>query len=68
MIEVTDDQIEAAMRAIYDDTHNVAEGAAAASVAAMLSERDVIAGRTVAVVLTGGNVDRATFAGVLAPG
>jgi threonine dehydratase len=68
VIEVSDDQIEAAMRAIYDDTHNVAEGAAAASVAAMLSERDLIAGRTVAVVLTGGNVDRDTFARVLAAG
>ena len=68
LVEVTDDQIEAAMRAIYDDTHNVAEGAAAAAVAAMLSERDAVRGRTVGVVLTGGNVDRATFVRVLAAG
>lgn len=68
LVEVTDDQIEAAMRAIYDDTHNVAEGAAAAGVAAMLSERDAVRGRTVGVVLTGGNVDRATFVRVLAAG
>lgn len=68
LVEVTDDQIEAAMRAIYDDTHNVAEGAAAAGVAAMLSERDAVRGRTVGVVLTGGNVDRATFARVLVAG
>lgn len=66
VVEVTDDEIEAAMRAIYDDTHNVAEGAAASSVAAMLRERETIRGRAVAVVLTGGNVDRATFARVLA--
>jgi threonine dehydratase len=65
VVEVTDDQIEAAMRAIYDDTHNVAEGAAAASVAAMLSERDRIRGRAVGVVLTGANVDRTVFARVL---
>jgi threonine dehydratase len=66
VVEVTDDQIEAAMRAIYDDTHNVAEGAAAATVAALLSERDRIRGRVVGVVLSGGNVDRAVFARVLA--
>jgi threonine dehydratase len=65
VVEVTDDQIEAAMRAIYDDTHNVVEGAAAASVAAMLSERDRIRGRAVGVVLTGANVDRTVFARVL---
>ena len=68
VVEVSDDQIEAAMRAIYDDTHHVAEGAAASSVAAMLSERDEIRGRPVGVVLTGANVDRAVFTRVLAEG
>jgi threonine dehydratase len=68
LVEVTDDQIEAAMRAIYDDTHNVAEGAAASTVAALLSERDQIQGRAVGVVLTGANVDRSVFARVLAEG
>jgi threonine dehydratase len=66
LVEVSDDQIEEAMRAIYDDTHNVAEGAAASSVAAMLSERDRIRGRSVGVVLTGANVDREVFARILA--
>ena len=68
VVEVTDDQIEAAMRAIYDDTHNVAEGAAASTVAALLGDRDrdLIHGRPVGVVLTGANVDRAIFARVLA--
>ena len=66
VVEVSDDEIESAMRAIYDDTHNVAEGAAASAVAALLRERDRIQGRTVGVVLTGGNVDRAIFARVLA--
>jgi threonine dehydratase len=65
VLEVTDDAIEAAMRAIYDDTHNVAEGAAASSVAALLGERDKVRGRPVAVVLTGANVDRTLFASVL---
>jgi threonine dehydratase len=65
VVEVSDEQIEAAMQAIYDDTHNVAEGAGAAAVAALLAEREAIAGRRVAVVLTGGNVDRDVFARVL---
>ena len=66
VIEVTDDQIEAAMRAIYDDTHNVTEGAAASTVAALVSERDRVQGLAVGVVFTGANVDRAAFARVLA--
>jgi threonine dehydratase len=65
VVEVSDDQIEEAMRAIYDDTHNVAEGAAASSMAAMLSERDQIRGCSVGVVLTGANVDRSVFARIL---
>jgi threonine dehydratase len=65
LVEVGDDEIECAMRAIYDDTHNVAEGAGAAAIAALLRERDAIAGRRVAVVITGGNVDRTVFARVL---
>jgi len=65
VVEVSDDQIEDAMGAIYDDTHNVAEGAGAAAVAGVLAEREAIAGRRVAAVVTGGNVDRAVFARVL---
>ena len=61
VVEVTDDQVEDAMRAIYDDTHNVAEGAGAAATAAMLAECDAIRGNTVAVVLSGANVDRNVF-------
>jgi threonine dehydratase len=66
VVEVTDDEIEAAMRAIYDDTHNVAEGAAASALAALLQERHAVQGRDVAVVLTGANVDAAIFSRVLA--
>ncbi len=65
IVEVTDDEIEAAMRAIYDDTHNVAEGAAASALAALLKECDLASGRDVAIVLTGANVDAAVFARVL---
>ena len=65
LVEVTDDEIEGAMRALFADTHNVAEGAGAAALAALLQERDRMRGRRVAVVLTGGNVDASTFARVL---
>jgi threonine dehydratase len=57
VVEVTDDEVERAMGAIFDDTHNVAEGAGAVGLAAILRERDRIAGRRVGFVLTGANVD-----------
>ena len=60
-IEVTEDEIRSAMRAVYEDTHNVAEGAAAASIAAVIKDRDRIAGKRVGAILTGGNVDREVF-------
>jgi threonine dehydratase len=66
VVMVTDDEVAAAMRAVFDDTHNVAEGAGAAPVAAILKERDGLRDKRVAAVLTGGNVDRAMFAEVLA--
>ena len=66
VVEVTDDEIEEAMRAIYEDTHNVAEGAAATSLAAVMRERDRLRGRTAAIVLTGANVDSQLFAPILA--
>jgi len=65
LVEVSEEEIAAAMRAIYEDTHNVAEGAGAASVAAVLKERDQVSGKRVGVVLTGGNVDREVFMGAL---
>jgi threonine dehydratase len=65
VVEVRDEDVEAAMRAIFDDTHNVAEGAAAAGLAAVLQERALIAGQRVGIVLTGANVDAAVFARAL---
>jgi threonine dehydratase len=66
--QVSDDEIEAAMRAYFSDTHNVAEGAAGGALAALLRDRGSIAGKRVGVVLTGGNVDADAFARVLAAG
>ena len=65
IVEVSDVEIEAAMRAIYRDTHNVAEGAAAAALAGAIQEQDANRGKRIGVVLTGGNVDADVFARVL---
>jgi threonine dehydratase len=66
VVEVTDDAVGAAMRALFTDTHNVAEGGGAAGLAALLGEREWVQGRRAAVVLSGANVDADVFARVLA--
>jgi threonine dehydratase len=65
VVEVSDADVEEAMRAYFDDTHQVAEGAGAAPLAALLNANDR-AGRRCAVILCGGNVDRDVYARVLA--
>ncbi|MHB1239805.1 MAG: threonine dehydratase [Gammaproteobacteria bacterium] len=65
VVQVTDDEIAAAMRMLFECTHNVCEGAGAAAVAAAAQDRPRIAGRKVAVVVSGGNVDREIFAAIL---
>jgi threonine dehydratase len=65
VVEVSDDEIEEAMRAYYQDTHNLAEGAGAAALAAALKEKDTLHGKRIGVVLSGGNVDRDTYAALL---
>ncbi len=66
ILQVSDDEIEHAMRALYQDTHNLAEGAAAASLAGAILEMEANRGRRIGVILTGGNVDADVFARVLA--
>jgi threonine dehydratase len=66
IVEVSDDEVVEAMRLLFSATHNVAEGAGAAALAAALQEGASLAGRQVGVILCGGNVDRALFASVLA--
>ena len=66
LVQVDDDEVAAAMRALYTDTHNVAEGAGAAALAAALQERKALRGQCVGLALTGGNVDAEVFARVLA--
>jgi threonine dehydratase len=61
IVEVTEQETAAAMAAYYEDTHNVAEGAAAAALAGLLKEREMLGGKRIGVVLTGGNIDRELF-------
>jgi len=66
IVEVSDDQIKDAMRALYEDTHNLAEGAGAAALAGALKEKSTRPPSSrIGIVLTGGNVDRETYAAVL---
>jgi threonine dehydratase len=66
IVEVTDEEVAEAMRVIFSTTHNAAEGAGAAAVAAAMKEKDRIAGRKAAAILCGGNVDRDVYARILA--
>lgn len=65
IVAVTDDEIAAAMRLFFRATHNVAEGAGAAPLAALLNESEQMAGKKVAVILTGGNIDTDWYTRVL---
>jgi threonine dehydratase len=66
VVKVTDAEVAQAMREIYADTHNIAEGAGAASFAAAMQERSTLGGVVVGTTLCGGNVDASVFAKVLA--
>src|SRR6201993_4380217 len=57
VVQVTDDEVGAAIRAYWTDTHNLAEGAGAAPLAAALQDRKKLVGKRVGLVLTGGNID-----------
>lgn len=65
VLEVSDEEILKAMRIYFEDTHNVAEGAGAAALAGALQEKEKLRGKRVGIVLTGGNVDRQTYAAAL---
>lgn len=65
LVRVSDAQVAQAMRHLYSDTHNLAEGAGAASFAAAWAERDSLQGRVVGTTLCGGNVDADMLSQVL---
>jgi len=61
IVTVSDDEVRDAIRAYWTDTHNLAEGAGAAPFAALMQERESMAGKRVATILCGGNIDLALF-------
>ncbi|MBU8539048.1 threonine dehydratase [Falsiroseomonas tokyonensis] len=61
IVTVTDEEVADAIRAYWQDTHNLAEGAGAAPLAALLQERDRMEGKRVATILCGGNIDLDLF-------
>ena len=65
VVAVSDEEIAAAMRLLFTSTHNAAEGAGAAALAAAMQEQAAIAGQTVGLAITGGNVDATVFTQVL---
>lgn len=65
IVAVTDDEVAEAMKLYYTATHNVAEGAGAAPLAAALKVKDKLKGRKIGLPLGGGNVDHDMFADIL---
>jgi threonine dehydratase len=57
IVQVTDDEIRAAITALWTDTHNLAEGAGAAALAGALQDKPKIRGKQIGLVLSGGNID-----------
>lgn len=68
VIRVTDDEVADAIRIYHEDTHNMAEGAGAAPLAALIKEKDRMQGKQCAVILCGGNIDRDWAATILGGG
>ena len=57
IVQVSDDEVAAAIRAYWTDTHNLAEGAGAAALAAALQDKPKLRGKRVGLILSGGNID-----------
>jgi threonine dehydratase len=66
ILQLSEDDIAEAVRAYFQDTHNVAEGAGAAPLAGLMQERARMTGKRVAVILSGGNIDMSVYRRILA--
>jgi threonine dehydratase len=64
-VTVTEAELAAAVRSMIRATHNLAEGAGAAGLAGLIKLREQLAGKTVAVILSGSNIDAATLRRVM---
>jgi threonine dehydratase len=65
IVLVSEEEIAEAIRIYFSDTHNMAEGAGAAGLAALMQERQRMRGKRVGVILSGGNIDRPLYAGII---
>jgi threonine dehydratase len=65
IVTVSETQLLAAIQILFEDTHNVAEGAGAAATAAVLKERKINQGKRVAAILSGGNIHKSLFSRAL---
>jgi threonine dehydratase len=68
IVQVSDAEIMEAMRAYYSDIHQIAEGAGAAALAALMQEHERLKGKRVGLILTGGNIDKSLYLRALAGG
>jgi threonine dehydratase len=66
IVKVSDAEVLAAMKYYFSDTHNIAEGAAAAPLAAALQEADLNRGQSIGLILSGGNIDSDLYMRALA--
>lgn len=66
VVQLREDEIAEAVRAYFQDTHQVAEGAGAAPLAGLMQERARMAGKRIGVILSGGNIDASVYRTVLA--
>jgi threonine dehydratase len=65
IVQVSEDEIAAAVRTYFQTTHHVVEGAGATPLAALLQERAKMSGKSVALIMTGCNIDAAVYERIL---
>ncbi len=65
ILRLSEDEIAAAIRIYYSDTHNLAEGAGAAPLAGLIRQKAQLQGKKAGVILCGGNIDAPVFSQVL---
>jgi threonine dehydratase len=65
VVTLTEEELMDGVRLALRTTHNLAEGAGAASIAAAVRLRDRLVGRKVICIMSGGNIDQATLARIL---
>ena len=68
LVTLSEEELEGGVRLALEATHNLAEGAGAASLAAAVKLQDRLRGKRVVCVMSGGNIDRATLAKILSSG